>query len=65
MNKLKLFEAMNLIDDDLVKEASEDNVKSAADRTAEKNITVSGVEVRSGISWQRIAALVFKFCSKK
>ena len=57
MNKLKLFEAMNLIDDDLVKEASEDNVKSAADRTAEKNITVSGVERYSRIAWHRLAAI--------
>ena len=57
MNKLKLFEAMNLIDDDLVKEASEDNVKPAADSSADKSITVSGVERYHRIAWHRLAAV--------
>ena len=57
MNKMKLFEAMNLIDDDLVKEASEDNVKPAADSSADKSITVSGVERYNRIAWHRLAAV--------
>lgn len=62
MNKMKLFEAIDLIDDDLIREAeisSETSTKRS--KEDESAITVSGVEVRSGIRWQRIAALASAF----
>ena len=59
MNKLDLFEAMNYIDEDLIKEADMQQNELSADRLRNERheITVSGVEVRSGIKWHRIAAL--------
>ena len=62
MNKMKLFEAIDLIDDDLIREA-EISSKTSTKRSTEDEsaITVSGVEVRSGIRWQRIAALASAF----
>ena len=60
MNKLKLYEAMNLIDDDLVKEAEmpSDTVSEAkyADN-AEPELTVSGVEPYRRPIWQKITAI--------
>lgn len=60
MNKLKLYEAMNLIDDDLVKEAEmpTDNVSEAknADNT-EPELTVSGVEPYRRPIWHKITAI--------
>ena len=55
MNKLDIFEAVNMIDDDIVKEAAADNAKSG--NTYDKDITVSGVEKYGGITWHRIAAI--------
>lgn len=60
MNKLKLYEAMNLIDDDLVKEAEmpADTVSEAkyAD-DAEPELTVSGVEPYRRPVWYKITAI--------
>lgn len=60
MNKLKIYEAMNLIDDDLVKEAEmpADTVSEAkyAD-DAEPELTVSGVEPYRRPIWQKITAI--------
>ena len=63
MNKNDLFEAIDLIDDDLVREAqisSETYSKDIIDEP-KPDITVSGVEVRSGIRWQRITAIASAF----
>lgn len=60
MDKLKLLEAMNLIDDDLLKgtEKLEGTVTEAEkpDNT-EHEITVSGVEIYRRRGWQRFAAI--------
>ncbi|WP_294413243.1 hypothetical protein [uncultured Ruminococcus sp.] len=62
MNKMKLFEAIDLIDDDLIREADISSETSAKRLTEDESaITVSGVEVRGGIRWQRIAALASAF----
>lgn len=55
MDKLDIFEAVNMIDEDIVKEAAADNAKP--ENTYHKDITVSGVEKYGGITWQRIAAI--------
>ena len=63
MNKNDLFEAIDLIDDDLVWEAQispETASKDINDET-KHDITVSGVEVRSSIRWQRITAIASAF----
>lgn len=63
MNKMKLFEAIDLIDDDLIREAGIPSEKLSENSATEQEnaVTVSGVEVRSGIRWQRIAALASAF----
>ena len=62
MNKMKLFEAIDLIDDDLIREADISSETSPNHASEEESaITVSGVEVHSGIRWQRIAALASAF----
>ena len=63
MNKNDLFEAIDLIDDDLIREAQISTETSSKDITEEQkhDITVSGVEVRSGIRWQRITAIASAF----
>jgi hypothetical protein len=63
MNKMKLFEAIDLIDDDLIKEAEmpSEKLSDSSSNEHENAVTVSGVEVRSGIRWQRIAALASAF----
>ena len=58
MNKLKLLEAMNMIDDDLVKEAqmlSDTDIE--AETTENSEMTASGVEVYHRSGWQRFAAI--------
>lgn len=60
MNKMDLFEAVNLIDDDIVREA-EISSETKASTSEEPAITVSGVEVRNSIRWQRIAAIASAF----
>ena len=58
MNKLKLLEAMNMIDDDLVKEAqmlSDSDIEAEA--TENPEMTASGVEVYHRSGWQRFAAI--------
>ena len=63
MNELKLFEAMNLIDDDLIREAdmhitdisSEEAVTAAAEND-NSDIIVSGVESYRAGGWHRLAA---------
>lgn len=62
MNKMNIFEAIDLIDDDLIREADISS-ETSSNRTEEEKaaISVSGVEVRSGIRWQRIAALASAF----
>ncbi|MCR4795636.1 MAG: hypothetical protein K5898_10835, partial [Ruminococcus sp.] len=64
MDKKKFYEAINMIDDDLIKEAEikpEKLVK--ADTGAEDSgMTVSGVELYSNkIKWRRIAATAAMF----
>ena len=62
MNKNDLFKAIDLIDDDLIKEAEIRSETTSKDSKYDNNITVSGVEVRrGGIKWQRIAALASAF----
>ena len=62
MNKMNIFEAIDLIDDDLIREADISSETSSNLITEdEPAITVSGVEVHSGIRWQRIAALASAF----
>lgn len=62
MNKNDLFKAIDLIDDDLIKEAEIRSETMSKDSKYDNNITVSGVEVRrGGIKWQRIAALASAF----
>ena len=55
MNKMNIFEAIDLIDDDLIREADISS-ETSSNRTEEEKaaISVSGVEVRSGIRWQRV-----------
>lgn len=64
MNKLKLFEAMNLIDDDLVKEAEEpsDTVSEAETNvTTDTELIASGVEIYKRSGWQKFAAIAAAF----
>ena len=62
MNKMNIFEAIDLIDDDLIREADISSETSSNLITEDESaITVSGVEVHSGIRWQRIAALASAF----
>ncbi|MDO4863264.1 MAG: hypothetical protein Q4A05_03750 [Ruminococcus sp.] len=58
MNKLKLYEAMNLIDDDIVKEAEmpSDTVSEAV-TDIEAEVTVSGVEQYRRPVWHKLAAI--------
>ena len=59
MDKMKLFEAVNMIDEDLIKDASGENIRASADTEIngeEKNITVSGVETYRKLTLQRFAA---------
>ena len=64
MDKKKFFEAVNLIDDDLIKEAEISPAKLVkADTMGEEDgISISGVEVYSNkIKWRRIAATAAMF----
>ena len=62
MNKMNIFEAIDLIDDDLIREADIISETSSNLITEDESaFTVSGVEVRSSIRWQRIAALASAF----
>lgn len=59
MNELKFFEAVNMIDEDLIREADEENaVASASTVSASENadIVVSGVETYRRRSWHKLAA---------
>lgn len=60
MNKLKLFKVIDLIDEDIIKEA-EINTNTSHDTENEKNITVSGVDVYHSSKWQKLAALAAAF----
>lgn len=60
MNKLKLLEAMNLIDDDLLNDTetlSGDAKKAENAGDTEPGITVSGVDIYRRGSWQRVTAV--------
>ncbi len=62
MNKLKLFKVIDLIDEDLVKEAEiKQEHLSSKDNESEKDITVSGVEVYKVSKWQRTALIAAAF----
>jgi hypothetical protein len=65
MNKLKLLEAMNMIDDELIKEAElpSDTVLSEAEtgENANAGLTASGVEVYHRPAWQRFTAIAAAF----
>ncbi|WP_028517299.1 hypothetical protein [Ruminococcus flavefaciens] len=63
MNKNDLFEAIDLIDDELIREAQINSETASKDVTDEPkpDITVSGVEVHRGIRWQRISAIASAF----
>jgi len=63
MNKNDLFEAIDLIDDDLIREAQISSETYSKVKTDEPkpDMTVSGVEVRSGIRWQRVTAIASAF----
>ena len=59
MDKKKFFEAVSMIDDDLIKEAeiSPAKLAKADHKGADDDMTVSGVEIYSNkIKWRRIAA---------
>ncbi|WP_295073086.1 hypothetical protein [Ruminococcus sp.] len=61
MNKLKLFKVIDLIDDDLIKEAEiKSKDKSSSENEREENIIVSGVEVYKK-KWQRTALVAAAF----
>ena len=55
MNKLKYFKVIDLIDEDIIKEAG---IKTAPSPESESGITVSGVERYRRIAWHRLAAVV-------
>lgn len=63
MDKKKFYEAIDLIDDDLIREAGISPEKLAkADTDTDDGVTVSGVEVYSSkIKWRRIAAAAAVF----
>ncbi len=63
MDKKKFYEAIDLIDDDLIREAGISPEKLAkADMDTDDGVTVSGVEVYSSkIKWRRIAAAAAVF----
>ncbi|SHM60710.1 hypothetical protein [Ruminococcus flavefaciens] len=62
MNKLKFFKVIDLIDDDLIKEAEiKQKHMSSADSKNEKNITVSGVELYHESKWQKYALIAAVF----
>lgn len=60
MNKLKLFKVIDLIDEDIIKEA-EINTNTSPDSKNENNITVSGVDVYHSSKWQKLAVLAAAF----
>ena len=66
MNKLDIFKAMNLIDDDIVKEAAETS-ETATESEVKANdnnsveVTVSGVERYRNIGWKKYSALASAF----
>ena len=61
MNKLKLFKVIDLIDDDLIKEAEiKPKDKPSSENEREENIIVSGVEVYKK-KWQRTALVAAAF----
>lgn len=58
MDKMNIFEAMNNVDDDLVREAAEENIVSEKSHVVtESNVTVSGVETYRRITWHKVAAI--------
>ena len=57
MDKKTLFEAVNMIDDDLIKEAEIPSGKLSQSDNAEDEMTVSGVEVYRRPKWSRFAAV--------
>lgn len=62
MNKLKLFKVIDLIDEDLVKEAEiKQEHLSSKDNERDNDITVSGVEVYKVSKWQRTALIAAAF----
>ena len=60
MNKLKYFKVIDLIDDDLIKEA-EIKQKHMPSSESKKNITVSGVEIYQERKWQKYALIAAVF----
>ena len=59
MDKMKLFEAINMIDDDIIEDAavkSEKITQTGYDDT-ENSVTVSGVEVYKRSKWRRFASV--------
>ena len=56
MNKQKFFRVIDLIDEDIVREA-EIKAEALTDAENEKAMTVSGVEKYRKITWQRTAAI--------
>ena len=62
MNKLKLFKVIDLIDEDLIKEAEINTEhQPSSEPESERNITVSGVEIYQKRKWQRIAFIAAAF----
>lgn len=61
MNKLKFFKVIDLIDDDLIKEAEIKQKHITSDNEDEKNITVSGVELYRENKWQKYALIAAVF----
>lgn len=62
MNKLKLFKVIDLIDEDLVKEAEINTEhKPSSETESERNITVSGIEIYQERKWQRAALIAAAF----
>jgi len=59
MDKMKLFEAINMIDDDIIEDAavkSEKTTQTGYEDT-ENSVTVSGVEVYKRSKWRRFASV--------
>ena len=62
MNKLKLFKVIDLIDEDIVKEAEiKQEHLSSKDNERDNDITVSGVEVYKVSKWHRTALIAAAF----
>ena len=59
MDKMKLYEAINMIDDDIIEDAAvrSDKISQTGTDVTENSVTVSGVEVYKRSKWRRFASV--------